>query len=143
LRDLPFVLYELDQKGTPISKADHDLFNQVLLQVDVLAELAQTFDPTIDDNDLPGTSDNLESFEVIALWRELVWQNYQRLRDAPDDTSRQQVAAEIEGLSVATATSLFETFQNPTPPASVPEPSSIFFLFTVGIYGVILRFKKR
>ncbi|MEL6162522.1 MAG: DUF5995 family protein, partial [Cyanobacteria bacterium J06628_3] len=143
LRDLPFVLYELDQKGTPISKADHDLFNQVLLQVDVLGELAQTFDPTIDDNDLPGTSDNLESFEVIALWRELTWQNYQKLRDAPDNTSRQQVAAEIEGLSVATATSLLDTFKNPESPVSVPEPSSTLFLFFVGAYGVILRFKKR
>ena len=142
LRDLPFVLYELDQKGSPISKADHDLFNQVLLQVDVLGELAQKFDPTIDDNDLPGTSDNLESFEVIALWRELVWQNYVRLREAPNDASRQQVAAEIEGLSVATATSLFEQFKNPTPPVSVPEPSSMLFLFFVGAYGLILRFKK-
>lgn len=143
LRDLPFVLYELDQKGTSIiSKADHDLFNQVLLQVDVLGELAQTFDPTIDDNDLPGTSDNLESFEVIALWRELTWQNYERLRDAPDDISRQQVAAEIEGLSAATATSLFETFKNPTPPVSVPEPSSMLFLLFIATYGVVLRFKK-
>ena len=99
-------------------------------------------DSTIDDNDLPGTSDNLESFEIVAFWRELTWQNYIRLRDAPNDTSRQQVAAEIEGLSVATATSLFETFKNPTPPVSVPEPSSIIFLFFVGAYGVILRFKK-
>lgn len=142
LRDLPFVLYELDQKGTPISKADHDLFNQVLLQVDVLGELAQKFDSTIDDNDLPGTSDDLERFEVVALWRELTWQNYVRLRDAPDDISRQQVAKEIEGLSIATATSLFETLKNPTPPVSVPEPSYMLFLFCVGAYGVILRFKK-
>lgn len=142
LRDLPFVLYELDQKGSPISKADHDLFNQVLLQVDVLGELAQKFDPTIDDNDLPGTSDNLESFQVIALWRELTWQNYVRLRDAPDDTSRRQVAAEIEGLSAATATSLFEQFKNPTPPVSVPEPSSIIFLLFIATYVVVLSFKK-
>lgn len=140
LRDLPFVLYELDQKGTPISKADHDLFNQVLLQVDVLGELAQTFDPTIDDNDLPGTSDDLERFEVIELWRELAWQNYQRLRDAPDDISRQQVAGEIEGLSTATATSLFETFKSPTPPVSVPEPSSMLFLLFIATYGVVLHF---
>jgi hypothetical protein len=142
LRDLPFVLYELDQKGTPISKADHDLFNEILLQVDVLGELAQKFDPTIDDDDLPGTADDLERFQVIALWRELTWQNYQRLRDAPDDISRQQVAAEIEGLSTATATTLFEQFKNTTSPVSVPEPSSILFLFFIAGYGVVLRLKK-
>ncbi len=142
LRDLPFVLYELDQKGSPISKADHDLFNEILLQVDVLEELAQKFDPTIDDDDLPGTADDLERFQVIALWRELTWQNYQRLRDAPDDISRQQVAAEIEGLSTATATTLFEQFKNTTSPVSVPEPSSMLFLFFIAGYGVVLRLKK-
>jgi hypothetical protein len=142
LRDLPFVLYELDQKGTPISKADHDLFNEILLQVDVLGELAQKFDPTIDDDDLPGTADDLERFQVIALWRELTWQNYQRLRDAPDDISRQQVAAEIAMLSTATATTLFEQFKNTTSPVSVPEPSSILFLFFIAGYGVVLRLKK-
>lgn len=142
LRDLPFVLYELEQQGTPISKADHDLFNQVLLQVDVLGELAQKFDSTIDDSDLPGISDDLERFEVIAFWRELAWQNYQRLRDAPDDISRQQVAAEIEGLSTATATTLFEQFKNTTSPVSVPEPSSMLFLFFIAGYGIILRLKK-
>ncbi len=142
LRDLPFVLYELDQKGTPISKADHDLFNEILLQVDVLGELAQKFDPTIDDDDLPGTADDLERFQVIALWRELTWQNYQRLRDAPDDISRQQVAAEIAMLSTATATTLFEQFKNTTSPVSVPEPSSMLFLFFIAGYGVVLRLKK-
>lgn len=142
LRDLPFVLYELEQQGTPISKADHDLFNQVLLQVDVLGELAQKFDSTIDDSDLPGISDDLERFEVIAFWRELAWQNYQRLRDAPDDISRQQVAAEIEGLSTATATTLFEQFKNTTSPVSVPEPSSMLNLFFIAGYGIILRLKK-
>ncbi len=142
LRDLPFVLDELDQKGSPISQADHNLFNEILLQVNVLGELAQQFDPTIDDNDLPGTSDNLESFQVVALWRELTWRNYEKLRDAPNDASRAQVVAEIEGLSAATATSLFEQFKNPTPPVSVPEPSAIFFLLFIGTYGVVLRFKK-
>ncbi|WP_414620026.1 DUF5995 family protein [Calothrix sp. CCY 0018] len=142
LRDLPFVLYELDQKGTPISLTDHNLFNEVLLQVDVLGELAQKFDPTIDDDDLPGTSDDLERFQVVALWRELTWRNYEKLRDAPNDASLAQVAAEIEGLSAATATSLFEQFKNPTPPISVPEPSSTLFLLFIGTYGAVLHIKK-
>ncbi len=47
LRDQPLMLYELYQKGTPISYDDHNRFNQVLLSFNVLPELAQKYDPTI------------------------------------------------------------------------------------------------
>lgn len=132
LRDQPFMLYELYQQGNPISYEDHNRFNQVLLQVDVLGELAQKFDPTIDDGDLPGTEDDLQRFQIVAQWRELAFRNYERLRDANNDTIRAQVATEIEGLSAATATSLFEAFKNPPSPASVPEPSRASVLLILG-----------
>lgn len=147
LRDQPLMLYELYQKGTPISYDDHNRFNQVLLNVNVLGELAQKYDPAIDDADVPGTEDDLQRFQTIVLWRELAFRNYEKLRDAKTDSERALVVAEIEGLSTATATTLFETFKNPTPPVRVPEPESAPVLLVLGGVWVsfigIKRFKKK
>lgn len=147
LRDLPLVLYELEQKGTSISYSDHNLFNQVLLNVNVLPELAQKYDPTIDDADVPGTEDDLQRFQTIALWRELAFRNYEKLRDAKSDSERAFIIAEIDGLSTATATTLFEAFKSPTPPVRVPEASTAPVLLVLGGVWVsvigIKRFTKK
>lgn len=139
LRDQPLMLYELYQQGNPISYEDHDRFNQVLLQVNVLEELAQKFDPTIDDEDVPGIEDDLQRFQIVAGWREIAYRNYERLRDAQSDAERSQVIAEIEGLSAATATTLFETFKYPNDSVSVPEPDSTSTLLLLGGIWLLIR----
>lgn len=112
-RDLPFVLYELDLQGHPVSHEDHTLVNQFLQQVSFLDEAAQRFDPTIKDLDLPGDQDDQQRFQQIVQWRELAFQNYQKLRNASSDEERAQVAAEIEGYSAATATGIQQLFSYP------------------------------
>ena len=112
-RDLPFVLYELDLQGHPVSHEDHTLVNHFLQQVSFLDEAAQRFDPTIKDLDLPGDQDDQQRFQQIVQWRELAFQNYQKLRNASSDEERAQVAAEIEGYSAATATGIQQLFSYP------------------------------
>lgn len=93
-RDLPFVLYELDEQGTPVSYADHTLVNTFLAQVDVAGELIADFDPTY-----PIGGDS----SLIIAWRELAWQNYQRLKLAGSAAARAVVAAEIEAAAAGAA----------------------------------------
>lgn len=93
-RDLPFVLYELNQRGTPVSYEDHTLVNTFLAQVDVAAEVIEYFDPTYP---LGGDS------SLIVAWRELAWQNYQRLKNAGSAAARAVVAEEIEAAAAAAA----------------------------------------
>lgn len=112
-RDLPFVLYELYLRGRPVSYEDHTRVNQFLQNVNVLKELAQKFDPTIDDEDVPGEADDQQRFQLIAQWRELAFRNYERLRDAPTAAARVQVAVEIEAYSAITAAVLRQTFSYP------------------------------
>jgi len=59
--------------------------------VNVLEELARKFDPTIDDEDVPGEEDDQQRFQLIAQWRELAYRNFERLRDADTDAARAQV----------------------------------------------------
>jgi hypothetical protein len=158
-RDLPFVLYELYTQGTPVSYSDHIRANQFLQQVDVIDELVQKFDPTLDDTDLPGEEDDQQQFQLIVQWREDSFRNFERLRDAPTDAERTQVAAEIEGYSAAFAQELLQAFSYPPGTdssardaycqkcqegnhASVPEPNSRFALFLLsGIW--LLRNKLK
>jgi len=112
-RDLPFVLYELYLQGHPVSYEDHTRVNQFLQQVNVLSEIAQKFDPTVDDEDLPGNADDLERFQLIAQWRETAYRNFEQLRDATTDAQRSQVAAAIEANAAATAQILQQTFSYP------------------------------
>lgn len=109
-RDLPFVLYELYLQGHPVSYEDHNRVNQFLQQVDVLEEVAQKFDPTVDDVDVPGDADDLERFQLIAQWRERAYRNFEQLRDASTDAQRAQVAAQIETNAAITAQALRQTF---------------------------------
>ncbi len=97
-RDLPFVLYELHTQGLAPSYHDHNVANTFLAMVEVADEIIARFDPTYppDVEDPPGPS-------LTEIWREVAWQNFVRLRDAPDDAARAAVAFEIESTAAATA----------------------------------------
>jgi hypothetical protein len=110
-RDLPFTLFDLDQQGFPVSRADHTLVNNFLAQVMVDAEIAGRFDPTFDDN-----SDPAASLQLLFAWRELAFINYLRLRNAPTVEARAVVAAEIEGFAAAVAAGIVQ--QTAYPPGA-------------------------
>jgi uncharacterized protein DUF5995 len=110
-RDLPFTLFDLDQRGFPVSHADHNLVNNFLAQVMVDAEIAGRFDPTFDDN-----SDPAALLQLLFAWRESAFNNYLRLRNAPTAEARAAVAAEIEGFAAAVATGIVQ--QTAYPPGS-------------------------
>ncbi|MDV2993210.1 MAG: hypothetical protein N4J56_002864 [Chroococcidiopsis sp. SAG 2025] len=112
-RDLPFVLYELYLKGRPVSYEDHTRVNQFLQQADSLPEVAEKFDPTIDDQDVPGDEDDRQRFETLVQWREGAFRNYERLRNASTDAERMQVAKEIEEFAAQTAQFLQQSFSYP------------------------------
>ena len=113
-RDLPFVLYELYKRGNPVSYEDHNRANEFLQKVNFLGELAQKFDPNIDDDDVPGEEDDIQRFQLIASWREIAYRNFERLRDAPSDRARAQVAAEIETYAEVSAQILRQQLSYPT-----------------------------
>jgi hypothetical protein len=102
-RDLPFVLYDLFVRGTPITREDHTLVNDFLAQVDATAEVVERFDPTFDDN-----ADPTATFQLIVSWRELAFTNFIRLRDAPTAEARAAVTAEIEAYAGAVAASIVQ-----------------------------------
>lgn len=152
-RDLPFVLYDLYTQGRPVSYSDHTLVNQFLQQVDVTDELAQKFDPTIDDADLPGEEDDLQRFLLIVQWRELAFRNFERLRDAESEVARSQVAQEIEAYSTASGNALLQAFQYPAgidssardaycqecgESVSVPESTPTSALLILGMLGGVV-----
>lgn len=112
-RDLPFVLYKLYKHGHPVSYEDHTRVNEFLQKVNFLGELAQKFDPTIDDEDKPGMEDDQQRFQLIALWREIAYRNFERLRDAESDEARAQVAAEIEVYAAVSAKLLRQALSYP------------------------------
>src|SRR4051794_746495 len=106
-RDLPFVLAAIGlvkPDGTS-RKPDHDRVNEFLNRVtdDLYAEIAQRFDPTIDDTDLPGTADDAALFQIIPTWREIAWRNAERLVNASSDEERARVAASIEAYAASQA----------------------------------------
>lgn len=112
-RDLPFVLYELYLQGHPVSYEDHTRTNEFLKQVNPLQELAEKFDPTIDDLDIPGDEDDVQRFQTIVPRREGAYRNFERLRDATNDAQRSQVAAQIESNAALTAQVLLQSFAYP------------------------------
>jgi hypothetical protein len=103
-RDLPFLLYDLDVMGRPISHEDHTLVNDFLAQVDVTAEIVARFDPTFGDN-----ADPAGLFALIVSWREIAFTNYLRLRDAPTPAARAAVAADIEAYAAGVAAGIAAT----------------------------------
>ncbi len=103
-RDLPYTLYELSLRGQEVSKHDHDLVNVFLAQVDVAQEIIDELDPTYPLDDDP---------TLIPLWREIAWQNFVALRDAPDEATRAQVVAGIETTAAAFAMQFVQLFAYP------------------------------
>lgn len=107
-RDMPFMLAGLGlvkPDGTT-RKRDHDRFNRLLNAVydDVIPEIARRFDPSADDFDPQGTTlDNLVTFQILPVWREMVWRNAELLTRARTDAARRLVAAEIEGYAATQA----------------------------------------
>ena len=106
-RDLPFALagIGLVMPDGSSRKRDHDRVNEFLNRVtdDLYAEIAQRFDPTIDDGDLPGTADNAALFQIIPTWREIAWRNAERLVSASSDEERADVAAGIDAYAASQA----------------------------------------
>ncbi len=113
-RDLPFVLYELYLQGRPVSYEDHTRVNQFLQKVNPLRELAEKFDPAIDDQDVSGEADDQQRFQTIVQWREGAYRNFERLRDASTEAQRAQVTAEIEANAASTAAVLQQAFSYPS-----------------------------
>jgi hypothetical protein len=107
-RDLPFVLYDLHVRGTPVGHDDHTLVNDFLAQVDATAEVVERFDPSFDDAADP---DGL--FRLIVAWRELAFVNFVRLRDAPTPAARAAVAAEIEANAAGAAAAIAQSTAYP------------------------------
>lgn len=106
-RDLAFVLYGIGLVGPDGStrKADHDKVNQFLnrVQAPLIAELADRFDPTIDDSSQPGPYDDLLTFQAVVGWREAAWRNAERLANAGSESERDAVAQSIEDYAVSQA----------------------------------------
>jgi hypothetical protein len=89
-RDLAFVYYRLGLKNHD----DHLHVNTILARVRAraLGEIAKRFDPDI-AGELPSNPEL--SLDIVA-WRELAWDNAQRLAAAPDRAARRAVAAGID-----------------------------------------------
>jgi hypothetical protein len=89
-------------------KPDHDRVNVFLNRVmgPLIPEIAQRFDPTIDDESLPGPVDDVLTFQIIPTWREIAWRNAERLVAAKTAAQRAQVAASIEAYAADQAQQL-------------------------------------
>jgi hypothetical protein len=100
-RDLPQVLAAIGlvKPDGSSRKADHDKVNQFLNQViePLMDEAAARLDPTVDDGQVDGTTmDETGTLQLLVSWREHAWRNAERIANAPDEASRQQVIADIE-----------------------------------------------
>lgn len=106
-RDLPYVLSGIGLRAPDGSsrKPDHDKVNTFLNRVaDTLyPEIARRFDPTVDDNNLPGTYDDLLTFQAVAVMRESAWRNAERLADARTGLERMLVEQSIETYAASEA----------------------------------------
>jgi hypothetical protein len=110
-RDLPYVLEAIGlvKPDGSSRKADHDKVNEFLNKVsdDVFAEIANRFDPTVDDGNLDGTLlDDWASFQIVPAWREQAWRNAERLAAARTAAERAQVEASIEAFAEQEAKAL-------------------------------------
>jgi hypothetical protein len=108
--DLPLVLHRIGlvRPDGSSRKRDHDQVNVFLNRVTdgLIAEIARRFDPTVDDAQLPGTTDDAALFQTIAAWREEAWRNAERLATAPTEWARILVEQQIESAAGAHATAL-------------------------------------
>jgi hypothetical protein len=106
-RDLPFVLagIGLVKPDGTTRKTDHDRVNRFLNRVTdgLTAQIAEQFDPTVDDSNLPTSVDDVVSFQIIPTWREIAWRNAERLASASTPAAWAQVAASIESYAASQA----------------------------------------
>jgi hypothetical protein len=128
-RDLPFVLASIGltfPDGTS-RKADHDKVNQFLNAVldPLLAEEAARFDASTDDARDPLLLGYTSTFQMLAAWRETAWRNAERLVDAPDASTRAQVAQSIEDYATAIA-NVLKTAEAFVPPLTTTYPRDSF-----------------
>jgi hypothetical protein len=113
--DMPFMIAATgtrDDDGNS-HKKDHDLFNRNLSGTfnDVLEDVARRYDPAA-NVDLPGTElDKTAIYQLLALWREGVWRNAERLEAADTDAERKRVAASIQNYAVDQARLLAPLFR--------------------------------
>lgn len=151
-RDLAFVLYDLYLQGHPVNYEDHTRVNQFLQQVDILDEVAQKFDPSVNDIDLPGEEDDLQRFQLIAFWREQAYRNFEYLRDAGSEEERARIAEEIEAVAVLSAGAIKQLYSYPPgldserdaycqrcARTSIPEPNLNLSLLLLGSIGIIVQ----
>ena len=110
-RDMPFMLdaLGLTKPDGGSRKPDHDRGNEVLntLYDDVLSELAERFDPVVDDANAPGTvGDDATVFQILQGWREQVWRHAEMLGAAKSPEQRSVVAQYIEDYALGIARQL-------------------------------------
>jgi hypothetical protein len=104
-RDLPFVLVATGMVGSKERKHDHDQVNRVLNHVvePLMAELAARFDPAIANAETPYGLGYTALLQLLVEWRENAYRQAERLASAPDQATRDQVAAQIEASAEAQA----------------------------------------
>jgi Family of unknown function (DUF5995) len=105
-RDMPFMLANLGltMPDGRSRKPDHDRGNRVLnpLYDDVLEEIAQRWDPTTRNYNLPlGTFDDTLFFQILQGWREQVWRHAELLVAARSPEARKAVGDLIEQYALA------------------------------------------
>lgn len=134
-RDLPFVLYELDSQGKPVSYEDHVRANQFLSQVNIINQL-NALDTASDNIELPQIE---ESFQLLVQWREEAFSNYQHLQGASTESEFIEISSNIEEVSAATAQVLLKNYRLQTQ-TTVPESSNCLGLIIVlGLFTVSLK----
>ena len=105
-RDQPFMLYELDkQRHSAVSYPDHKLVNIFLNQVWV-PEIYWLFDQTF------GVPTTPVDPYLVEVWRQLAWNDYIQLKNAPNDATRAIVAQQIEDAAAREAESIVQRYTN-------------------------------
>jgi Family of unknown function (DUF5995) len=110
-RDLPFTLAAvgLVPQGGGSRKDDHDRVNHFLNRIadPLQEELGARYDPFFTTTDAgPSPFDEIGVLQTVRAFRQGAWQNAERLVNATSDGERQQVAADIESYSTATASAI-------------------------------------
>lgn len=103
-RDLPYTLYELYLDGHEVSRHDHEKVNEFLVQVEFSQEIIDRFDPTYPLGGDPS---------LIFYWRQLAYENFLALRDAPDEDAFDAAVAQIEAVATQTALGIVQTLSYP------------------------------
>jgi hypothetical protein len=118
-RDLPFVLASMGlvRPDGGSGKPDFDKADLFLNDASdaLMAELAQRFDPTIDDVDDPLGLNYASVMQLLTTWREVAWRNAEALVNAPTPAARALVASGIEKAAASGAKAIV-LLQSYTPP---------------------------